>query len=88
MANLKSSKKDIRRIRKKTAANRVIKSRLKTLRRRLNENQAAGEKESTSESARIFISALDKATKRGVIHQNKANRLKSRTARQLATPTE
>ncbi len=74
MANLKSSKKDIRRIARSTERNRAVKSRLKTLRKRLvtevnEENKAA------------YASAIDKAVKGGVIHSNKAAREKSKISR-------
>jgi small subunit ribosomal protein S20 len=80
MANLKSSLKDIRRISKRTEANRTVKSRLKTLRKRvlLSEDASVVGPQSTELS-----SALDKAAKSRVIHRNKANRLKSLAARRL-----
>ncbi len=37
------------------------------------------------ENARALISALDKAAKRGIIHQNAANRRKARLNRALAS---
>lgn len=81
MANLKSSKKDIRRIARRTEANRTIKSRLKTLRKRVLGSEEAAV---VGPCAVEMASALDKAAKTGVIHRNKANRLKSIAARRLA----
>ena len=75
MANLKSSKKDIRRIARRTERNTVQKSRLKTLRKKV-----IGECEASDSVA--YASALDRAVKSGVIHSNKANREKSKLARQ------
>jgi small subunit ribosomal protein S20 len=74
MANLKSSKKDIRRIARRTERNRAVKSRLKTLRKKL-----VGEVNDENKAA--YASAVDRAMKAGVIHPNKANREKSKIAR-------
>lgn len=74
MANLKSSKKDIRRITRRTERNTAVKSRLKTLRKR-----AVGE--ATPEDKAAYASALDKAVKSGVIHKNKADTEKSKLSR-------
>lgn len=74
MANLKSSKKDIRRIARRTERNTATSSRLKTLRKK-----ALGEASDADKSA--YASAVDKAVKSGVIHKNKANREKSKISR-------
>lgn len=74
MANLKSSKKDIRRIARRTERNTVEKSRLKTLRKKVIGDRPDAD-------ATVYASALDRAVKSGVIHKNKANREKSKLAR-------
>jgi small subunit ribosomal protein S20 len=74
MANLKSSKKDVRRIIRRTERNRAIKSRLKSLRKKLVA-------ESSDENKVAYASAVDRACKAGVIHANKADREKSKIAR-------
>jgi small subunit ribosomal protein S20 len=74
MANLKSSKKDIRRIAKRTERNGAMRSRLKTLRKK-----AIGE--APAEDLSSYASTLDKAVKAGVIHSNKADREKAKIAR-------
>ena len=74
MANLKSSKKDIRRIGRRTERNVATRSRLKTLRKKALEDAPASDKTA-------YASALDKAVKSGVVHKNKANREKSKIAR-------
>jgi len=74
MANLKSSKKDIRRIARRTERNTATSSRLKTLRKR-----ALGEASDADKSA--YASALDKAVKSGVVHRNKAASEKSKISR-------
>ena len=77
MPILKSSIKDTRRIITRTARNRTIKSRLKTLRQNLSESVENKDKTEIKEAAKNYVSALDKAVKRGIIHRNKASRHKS-----------
>lgn len=77
MANLKSSQKDIRRIERRTAHNRVIRSRLKTLRKKVLTAIQEGNAEQIAAAQREYASSLDKAAKTGIIHINKANRQKS-----------
>ena len=84
MANLKSSLKDIRRITKRNARNRSVRSRLNTLRRRLGEATEEANRESIERAAREYISALDRAAKYKIVHRNKADRQKARYARLLA----
>ncbi|MGF1484714.1 MAG: 30S ribosomal protein S20 [Opitutales bacterium] len=82
MANTKASKKDIRRITRRTAHNLGIKTRLKTLRKKaLFADDASAEEKQTQVNE--YAAALDKAAKTGLIHPNKANRQKSRAAKRL-----
>ena len=74
MANLKSSKKDIRRIARRTERNTATSSRLKTLRKKAVGESSDGDKKD-------YASALDKAVKSGVVHKNKASREKSKISR-------
>lgn len=74
MANLKSSQKDVRRISKRTERNRAVVSRLKTLRK-------GAVADPSDENKAAYMSAIDKASKTGVIHSNKADREKSKIAR-------
>jgi small subunit ribosomal protein S20 len=76
MANTQSSKKSIRKILKRTARNRHVLSTLKTLGKKFTQAKAAGDTASTQTAAKNWISALDKAAKRGIIHSNKASRHK------------
>lgn len=82
MANLKSSQKDIRRTIARTERNRAVKSRIKTLSKHATtalEGNAADAQAKVSE----YASSLDKAAKTGILHKNKANRIKSRLAAKL-----
>ena len=83
MANLKSSKKDIRRIVKRTVHNRQVRTRLKTLQKKWNSVSSGDDPAAAKEVARLYVSALDKAAKKSIIHPNKASRQKSACARNL-----
>lgn len=78
MANNKSSKKDIRRTATRTAQNRTVRSRIKTLSKAV---AASADAESLKKSGAELASALDKACKKGIVHPNKAARVKSRLAK-------
>lgn len=77
MANLKSSKKDLRRIAKRRAKNVSVKSALKTYIKKVRQAtpETAGAALSTAQKA------LDKAAQNGVIHKNQAARRASRAAK-------
>lgn len=78
MANLKSSKKDIRRSTKKRLQNQGVKTALKTFVKKVK-------KAATPDDAKVAlvtaVKALDKAAQNGVIHKNQAARRKSRAAK-------
>lgn len=85
MANLKASQKDIRRIAKRTERNRQAKSRLKTLRKKLDAYIAAGDSDNSKSAYSLYTSALDKAAKGNVVHKNVANRHKALYGKKLTT---
>ena len=78
MANIKASKKSIRKTAKLTLKNKAEKSRLRTFFKKLSTCVEAKDASGSKAAAIIYMSALDKAVKHHVIHANKANRLKSR----------
>lgn len=78
MANNKSSKKDIRRTAARTERNRTVRSRIKTLAKTVS---AAADAESLGKAGSALASAMDKAVKSGIVHANKASRIKSRIAK-------
>lgn len=80
MANTKSALKYIRKTETRALRNRQIKSRLKTLAKKVDAAVAAGDKEVLAAATRLYISALDKAGKSGLVHSNKIARHKSRCA--------
>jgi small subunit ribosomal protein S20 len=86
MANLRSSKKDLKRSEKKRVANQSVRTSLKTFIKKTRSAVAAGEPEATKEALTQAVSAIDKAVQRGVIHKNQAARRKSRIAKAAAAP--
>ncbi len=86
MANTKSAAKRARQTKTRTLRNRRVLSALKTESKRMVAAFGAGEKKDaavTRATYQSLVSELDKAAKRGVIHQNVADRRKSRLARKL-----
>jgi small subunit ribosomal protein S20 len=77
MANTKSAIKNIRKTVGQTERNRNIKTRLKTLSKKLKSAALLDDKELTKSAAIAFVSALDKAAKSKIIHVNAARRHKS-----------
>ena len=77
MANIKANKKSIRQTVARAARNKIVRTRLKSL----VKGFVAG---AASASPAAVASAADKAAKTGVIHRNKANRIKARLAKKLA----
>ncbi len=71
MANLKSSKKDIRRIEKRTERNRSAKSALKTYVKKVRKAVEAGDSDSAQAAMVTAAKFLDKAAAKGIIHKNK-----------------
>ena len=85
MANTKSAIKNIRKNRARYQQNRAVISRLKTLEKKFHSAIDSKDLESSTLASRSFISALEKATKSSLVHQNKVSRKKSRSANLLAS---
>jgi small subunit ribosomal protein S20 len=81
MANLKSSKKDIRRSVKARAKNTAVKSALKTYIKKTRKAAESGDKKATVEALTLAVKGLDKAAQKGTLHKNQAARRKSRMAK-------
>lgn len=82
MANLKSSKKDLRRIAKRRETNLATRTSLKTFVKKARTADAKSAPEKLAEA----MAKLDKAVQNGVIHKNQAARRKSRLAKAVAKP--
>lgn len=83
MANIKSAKKRIRIIAKKTLRNKMIKSRTKTAIKQVVSAAAAGNKEAAAAALTHAVSVIDKAASKGVYHKNNAARKKSRLTKMV-----
>jgi small subunit ribosomal protein S20 len=79
MANTKSATKRARQTLKRSLRNRSIVTRLRT-----KQKQARATQPPSKDQIRALISAIDKAAKRGIIHENAANRRKARLNKALA----
>ncbi len=81
MANLKSSKKDIKRTEKRRAKNQAAKSAIKTY---IKKVRVAATTEDAQKALVVAQGALDKAVQHGVLHKNQAARRMSRAAKAAA----
>jgi small subunit ribosomal protein S20 len=79
MANTRSATKRVRQTLKRSLRNRSAVTRLRTM-----QKQARSTKTPSADQIRALISAIDKAAKRGIIHENAANRRKARLNKALA----
>jgi small subunit ribosomal protein S20 len=77
MPILSSAKKALRQTKRKTAFNRPVKSRAKTM-------VDAMKKAPTLEALSNAFSAIDRAVKRHIFHKNKAARMKSQLSKLMA----
>ena len=82
MANLKSSKKDIRRTRRRTARNQTSLSRIRTA---VKSVRSAKSKEAASTALLKAGSLLDRAAHAGLMHWRKAARQKSNLSKLVNT---
>lgn len=80
MANIKSAKKRILVIDKKTARNKAIKSKVKTYIKKVDALIAAGDKAAAQSALNAATAEINKAASKGVYHKNTAARKISRLA--------
>ena len=78
MPNIKSAKKRVRGNAKKEVVNNTVTASMRTAIKNFERSVKAGEKEKASNELNIAIQRIDKAQSQGLIHLNKAARLKSR----------
>ncbi|MDD3393357.1 MAG: 30S ribosomal protein S20 [Clostridia bacterium] len=77
MANIKSAKKRIKVISKKTLRNKMIKSQVKTAMKKVIVAVNANDKDVASAALTNAVSAIDKAYIKGIYHKNAVARKKS-----------
>ncbi len=75
MANIKSAKKRVLIAKQRTEANKAAKTKLRTVLKR------ARAEEADAAAVKTAVVSIDKAAGKGLIHKNKAARLKSQLAK-------
>lgn len=78
MPNIKSAKKRVRSNGRKEKVNTIITSSMRTAIKKFEKDVKAGNKEEASKSLNTAYQRVDKAMKNGLVHKNKAARVKSR----------
>ena len=84
MPNIKSAKKRVLVIEKKTMQNKAIKSALKTQIKKFLAAVSAGDKETADKLYPETVSAIDSAASKGILHKNNAANKKAKLAKKLA----
>jgi len=87
MANTPSAKKAARKIARRTAMNKVPRTRMRSFIRRVEEAIASGDKEAASTALRDAQPQIMKAASKGIVHKNTAARKVSRLAHRVAALT-
>lgn len=84
MANTPSAKKAARKIERRTAMNKVPRTRMRSFIRRVEEAIAAGDKEAAQRALQDAQPQIMKAAAKGIVHRNTASRKVSRLAHRVA----
>ena len=85
MPNIKSAKKRMRSNAKKAEVNAVVTTSMRTAIKKFEKEVNAGNKEAAANNLNIAIQRIDKAMSSGLVHKNKAARLKSRLTKMRNT---
>ena len=83
MANIKSAKKRILTSQKKAAANKSVKSSVKTAVKKVLAAVDNGDKAAASEALKAAEATIDKAASKGVLHKNTASRKVARLSSKI-----
>ena len=78
MPNITSAKKRVRSNARKAEVNTLVRSSMRTAVKNVEKTVTAGTKEEASNKLNIALQRIDKACNSGLVHKNKAARLKSR----------
>ena len=81
MANIKSAKKRVLTSQVRADRNKAVKSRVKTYIKKVDAAVTAGDKAAAQVVLNAAISEIEKATSKGVYHQNTASRKVSRLSK-------
>ena len=85
MPNIKSAKKRMRSNAKKSEINAVVTTSMRTAIKKFEKEVRAGNKEEANNNLNIAVQRIDKAVSAGLVHMNKAARLKSRLTKMRNT---
>jgi len=83
LANIKSAKKRILVNETKAARNKAIKSKVKTMMKKVDAAVTVGDKELAKTSLVEAVSEIDKASSKGIYHKNTAARKVSRLTKAI-----
>ena len=83
MPNIKSAKKRMRSDAKKAEVNNLVYGSMKTAVKKFEREVKAGNKEESGNNLNIALQRIDKAKNSGLVHKNKAARLKSRLTKMM-----
>ena len=83
MPNIKSAKKRMRSNAKKAEFNNLVYGSMKTAVKKFEREVKAGNKEESGNNLNIALQRIDKAKNSGLVHKNKAARLKSRLTKMM-----
>ena len=83
MANTKSAIKAARKSKRLQTRNQSVKTRLKSLHKKLEAAVEAKDAASAKSAGIAYVSAMDKAAKTGVVHANTASRAKAHAAKYI-----
>jgi small subunit ribosomal protein S20 len=81
MANTKSAIKAARKAVRLTLRNKAAKTRLKTLHKGFDAAVKSGDAAASKAAGQLYLSAMDKAVKSGVVHRNAVARAKSHASK-------
>ena len=85
LPNIQSAKKRVKVIAKKTAHNKSIRSSLKTQLKHFDAAIDANDGTQVQDLYSKTVGKVDSSASKGVIHKNKANRLKAQLAKKLSS---
>ena len=83
MANTPSAKKAARKIVRRTATNKIPRTRMRSFIRKVEEAIASGDKEAARAALRQAQPQIMKAASNGIVHKNTASRKVSRLAHRV-----
>ncbi|MEL6374802.1 MAG: 30S ribosomal protein S20 [Pseudomonadota bacterium] len=80
MANTASAKKAVRKIERRTARNKSVRTRMRTEIRKVEEAIAAGDQAAAREALKVAQPIIAKTAQKGIVHKSMASRKVSRLA--------